>query len=33
VLADPEGHEFCAFPPETVATNDEDAEVAVQCSS
>ena len=29
VLADPEGHEFCAFPPETVATNDEDAEVAV----
>lgn len=29
VLADPEGHEFCAFPPEPVATNDEDAEVAV----
>jgi hypothetical protein len=29
VLADPEGAEFCAFPPETVATNDEDAEVAV----
>ncbi len=29
VLADPEGHEFCAFPPEAVATNDEDAEVAV----
>ena len=29
VLADPEGHEFCAFPPETVATNDEDAEVAL----
>jgi hypothetical protein len=29
VLADPEGHEFCAFPPESVATNDEDAEVAV----
>ena len=28
VLADPEGHEFCAFPPETDATNDEDAEVA-----
>jgi hypothetical protein len=31
VLTDPEGHEFCAFPPETVATNDEDAEVPVQC--
>jgi hypothetical protein len=29
VLADPEGHEFCAFPPESVATNDEDAEVAL----
>ena len=29
VLADPEGNEFCAFPPEPVATNDEDAEVAV----
>ncbi len=29
VLADPEGHEFCAFPPEAVATNDEDAEVPV----
>jgi hypothetical protein len=29
VLADPEGHEFCAFPAETVATNDADAEVAV----
>ena len=32
VLADPEGHEFCAFPavpPEALATNDEDAEVAV----
>ena len=28
VLADPEGHEFCAFPPEQTATNDEDAEVA-----
>ena len=28
VLADPEGNEFCAFPPEAVATNDEDAEVA-----
>ncbi len=27
VLADPEGHEFCAFPPQPVATNDEDAEV------
>lgn len=27
VLADPEGHEFCAFAPEPVATNDEDAEV------
>jgi hypothetical protein len=27
VLADPEGHEFCAFLPEIVATNDEDAEV------
>jgi hypothetical protein len=27
VLADPEGHEFCAFPPEPEATNDEDAEV------
>lgn len=26
VLADPEGHEFCAFPPEPEATNDEDAE-------
>ena len=29
VLADPEGHEFCAFPAEETATNDEDAEVAV----
>lgn len=29
VLADPEGHEFCAFLPETDATNDADAEVAV----
>lgn len=33
VLADPEGHEFCAFPPEADgtddATNDADAEVAV----
>ena len=29
VLADPEGHEFCAFPPEQTATNDEDAEVPV----
>ena len=27
VLADPEGHEFCAFPAEAVATNDADAEV------
>jgi hypothetical protein len=27
VMADPEGHEFCAFPPEPDATNDEDAEV------
>jgi hypothetical protein len=27
VLADPEGHEFCAFPPESDATNDADAEV------
>jgi hypothetical protein len=29
VLADPEGNEFCAFPPESDATNDADAEVAV----
>ena len=29
VLADPEGHEFCAFPPQPEATNDEDAEVPV----
>ena len=29
VMADPEGHEFCAFPPEPEATNDEDAEVPV----
>jgi Glyoxalase-like domain len=29
VLADPEGHEFCAFPAELTATNDEDAEVAL----
>ena len=29
VLADPEGREFCAFPPEPEATNDEDAEVPV----
>jgi hypothetical protein len=29
VLADPEGLEFCAFPPQAVATNDEDAEVPV----
>ena len=29
VLADPEGHEFCAFPAEPTATNDEDAEVAL----
>ncbi len=29
VLADPGGNEFCAFPPETDATNDADAEVAV----
>jgi len=28
VLADPEGNEFCAFLPETDATNDADAEVA-----
>ena len=27
VLADPEGNEFCAFLPETDATNDADAEV------
>lgn len=27
VLADPEGHEFCAFLPESDATNDADAEV------
>ena len=26
VLADPEGHEFCAFLPDTDATNDADAE-------
>ena len=29
VLADPGGNEFCAFMPETDATNDADAEVAV----
>ena len=29
VLADPEGHEFCAFLPQADATNDADAEVAV----
>jgi outer membrane lipoprotein SlyB len=29
VLADPEGNEFCAFPAETDATNDADAEVPV----
>lgn len=29
VLADPEGNEFCAFPPEADATNDADAEVPV----
>ncbi len=29
VLADPEGNEFCAFLPETDATNDADAEVSV----
>jgi hypothetical protein len=29
VLADPEGNEFCAFLPESDATNDADAEVAV----
>ena len=29
VLADPEGNEFCAFPAEVLASNDEDAEVAV----
>ena len=28
VLADPEGNEFCAFLPETDASNDADAEVA-----
>ncbi len=27
VLADPEGHEFCAFLPDADATNDADAEV------
>jgi len=27
VLADPEGHEFCAFLPQADATNDADAEV------
>ncbi len=27
VLADPEGHEFCAFPAESDASNDADAEV------
>ena len=27
VLADPEGHEFCAFLPQVDATNDADAEV------
>ena len=27
VLADPEGNEFCAFPPESDASNDADAEV------
>ena len=27
VLADPEGNEFCAFLPETDATNDADAEI------
>jgi len=29
VLADPEGNEFCAFAPDSDATNDADAEVAV----
>jgi hypothetical protein len=29
VLADPEGNEFCAFLPESDATNDADAEVPV----
>jgi len=29
VLADPEGNEFCAFLPETDASNDADAEAAV----
>ena len=29
VLADPEGHEFCAFLPQEDATNDADAEVPV----
>ena len=27
VLADPEGHEFCAFPADSEASNDADAEV------
>jgi hypothetical protein len=29
LMADPEGHEFCAFPREADATNDADAEVPV----
>ena len=29
VLADPEGNEFCAFLPDSDATNDADAEIAV----
>ena len=29
VLADPEGNEFCAFLPDSDATNDADAEVSV----
>ena len=29
VLADPEGNEFCAFPADSDATNDADAEVPV----
>ena len=30
VLADPEGNEFCAFPPDSEVGNDADAEVAVR---
>lgn len=32
VLADPEGNEFCAFPPDSDATNDADAEVSVEAA-